>query len=52
MTSKLYAITAWFVANPVRIRMVMLALVLALALVAILVPSMSALAGDAPGGGH
>ncbi len=52
MTRNLFAIASWFVANPVRIRMFMLVLVLVLALVAVLVPSMSAFAGDAIGGGH
>ena len=52
MTSKLFSIASWFVANPVHIRMFMLVLLLALALVAVLAPGGSAFAQDAIGGGH
>jgi uncharacterized membrane protein YhaH (DUF805 family) len=52
MTRKLVSIASWFVANPVRIQMVIIVVLLAVALVAVLVPSAAVVAQDAVGGGH
>jgi hypothetical protein len=52
MTRKLVSLASWFVANPVRIQMIILVVLLALALVAIVAPGAVAFAQDAVGGGH
>jgi uncharacterized membrane protein YhaH (DUF805 family) len=52
MSRKLVSIASWFVANPVRIQMVVMVVLLAVALVAVLVPGAAVVAQDATGGGH
>jgi|MudIll2142460700_1097286.scaffolds.fasta_scaffold2884801_1 hypothetical protein len=52
MTRKLVSVASWFVANPVRIQMVVVVVLLAVALVAVFAPGVAVNAQDAVGGGH
>ncbi len=52
MTRRLTVVASWFLADPVRVRLVVGIVVLALALIALIVPGLQILADSVPGGGH